>query len=229
MLNFLFSACLREYFFISVDGRSHLCYNGIGHPIFPTEEAVTTVESAARTEAPALDNITLNAYLIPMNSVEARRAMMQLCKDADIDLLSHVYPTTPYNAKAHTTAWYTETMADAAEYGLLLQTRDKVFLDGALNMTDEEIRALARAYADLPGFGGFYVVDEPYHPTPYTRVENILREVCPITYVNVNFLPRGSYPEGDYICRLCDYGGLLTTGGTPVPGYLQLRSERRCE
>ena len=180
----------------------------------PTEDTTASDEPSERTETPACDNIILNAYLIPMTSEEERRAMMQLCKDADIDLLSHVYPTNPYNARAHTLEWYTEAMADAAEYGLLLQTRDRTFFGSLLQISDEEIRALAQSYKDLPGFGGFYVVDEPYDPSPYARIENLLREVCPTTYVNVNFLPRGAYPNGEYIRRLCDYGGLLTTGGT---------------
>ena len=178
------------------------------------DEEMENDEPPARLNAPACDNITLNAYLIPMTSEEERRAMMQLCKDADIDLLSHVYPTNPYNTRAHTLQWYTGAMADAAEYGLLLQVRDRSFFGNLLDMSDEEIRALAQSYADLPGFGGFNVVDEPYIPSPYARIENVIREVFPTTYVNVNFLPRGSYPNGEYIRRLCDYGGLLTAGGT---------------
>ena len=179
-----------------------------------TDDTAALGEPSERTSAPACENITLNAYLIPMTSEEERRAMMQLCKDADIDLLSHVYPTIPYNTRAHTLEWYTAAMADAAEYGLLLQTRDKAFLGSPLTMTDEEVLALAKSYESLPGFGGFYVVDEPYDASPYARMENLLREVCPATYVNVNFFPRGVYPNGEYIRRLCDYGGLLTTGGT---------------
>lgn len=179
-----------------------------------TDDTAALGEPSERTETPACENITLNAYLIPMTSEEERRAMMQLCKDADIDLLSHVYPTNPYNTRAHTLEWYTAAMADAAEYGLLLQTRDKAFLGSPLTMTDEEVLALAKSYESLPGFGGFYVVDEPYDASPYARMENLLREVCPTTYVNVNFFPRGVYPNGEYIRRLCDYGGLLTTGGT---------------
>ena len=160
------------------------------------------------------ENITLNAYLIPMMTQELRDEMLQLCKDADIDILSHVYVNQPWVSSDHTFAWYKKAMADADRYGLKLLTRDQD-VQNALNKSDGELRKLAERYKDLPGFGGFFVVDEPYNPTPYARVENILREVCPDAYVNVNFLPGAAYPSRDvYLRQLCDYGGLLTSGGT---------------
>ncbi len=160
------------------------------------------------------DNITLNAYLIPMMTQELRDEMMQLCKDADIDIMSHVYPSRPWAEQRHTFAWYKTAMADADRYGLKLLTRDRDVMN-ALNKTDDELRKIAEQYKDLPGFGGFFIIDEPYNPTPYAHAENIFREVCPGAYVNVNFLPQGAYPsEEDYIRQLCDYGGLLTYGGT---------------
>ena len=152
------------------------------------------------------DNITLNAYLIPMMTQELRDEMMQLCKNADIDILSHVYPAQPWVLEEHTYAWYKQAMADADRYGLKLLTRD-MDVQNSLNLSDDQLRELAERYKDLPGFGGFFIVDEPRNPTPYARAENIYREVCPDAYVNVNFYPGEAYPSRDiYLRQLCDYG-----------------------
>ena len=170
--------------------------------------------SPVREETPMCENITLNAYLIPLMTRELRDEMMRLCKDADIDILSHVYVNRPWVASDHTFSWYKQAMADADRYGLKLLTRD-VDVQGALDKSDDQLRKLAGRYKDLPGFGGFFIVDEPYNPTPYARAENIFREICPDAYVNVNFLPGAAYPSRDvYLRQLCDYGGLLTYGGT---------------
>ena len=184
-------------------------------PPTETQPPVTdTAHSPVRKETPMCENITLNAYLIPMMTQELRDEMLQLCKDADIDILSHVYVNQPWVSSDHTFAWYKQAMADADRYGLKLLTRDQD-VQNALNKSDGDLRKLAERYKDLPGFGGFFVIDEPYNPTPYARVENIFREICPDAYVNVNFLPGAAYPSRDvYLRQLCDYGGLLTSGGT---------------
>ncbi len=187
----------------------------------PTDTLPADSESAdTDSENPSIgaplmrDNITLNAYLIPMMTQELREEMMQLCKDADIDVLSHVYPSRPWVAERHTFEWYKTAMADADRYGLKLLTREKDVMD-ALRKSDDELRAIAEKYKDLPGFGGFFIIDEPYNPSPYAHAENIFREVCPDAYINVNFLPQGAYPSEEvYLRQLCDYGGLLTYGGT---------------
>ena len=180
----------------------------------PPEVEIDPNNPPVREETIMCENITLNAYLIPLMTQSLRDEMMQLCKDADIDILSHVYPTQPWVLETHTYKWYKDAMADADRYGLKLLTRDKD-VQNAANLSDAQLRSLAEKYKDLPGFGGFFIVDEPYNPTPYARAENIFREVCPDAYVNVNFLPGAAYPSRDvYLRQLCDYGGLLTYGGT---------------
>ncbi len=180
--------------------------------------SVLSVEAAAPDkevvpmEPKARENITLNAYLLPMTSEAQRREMYQLCKDANIDILSHLYPAHPWVAADHTAEWYKTVMREASEYGLKVLTRETRIQD-ALHKSDDELRAIAAEYKDIPGFGGFFVVDEPYNPNPYARVENALRSVTPEAYVSVNFLPRGVYPEGDYIRQLTDYGALLRYNG----------------
>lgn len=181
-----------------------------GDPTTPPEDEPTT---PPEDEPEDQKNIALTAYLLPMSNPTQRNHIYQLCKDADIDYLSHLYVKQPWVAEDHTFEWYKEVMAEADRYGLKVLTRD-YDVQTSVNMTDEEIRALAEKYKDLPGFGGFYVVDEPYNPTPYARVANILLDVCPTANINVNFFPYNVYPSEDtYLRQLCDYGGLVTEGG----------------
>ena len=182
------------------------------------DETVPAVTDLAHAPAPTdpldCENIILNAYFVPMHTPEVRDEMLRLCEEADIDLISNILMNRPWVSSDHTFAWYKECMEAAARHGLILQTRD-VTVQNAVNMTDAQLRQLAEKYKDLPGFGGFFIVDEPYNPNAFARVENVLREVCPDTYINVNFLPGAAYPSRSvYLRQLCDYGGLLTNGGT---------------
>ncbi len=180
-----------------------------------TAKAKTPTEEVTHMQPAPMDNIILNAYLVPMYDEEMRREQFQYCKDANIDVLSHVYPAEVWVAEDHTAEWYKQAMREASEYGLKLLSREiRIQGENALKLSDDELRAIAEEYKDVPGFGGFYVVDEPYNPTPYARVDNALRDVCPDTLVNVNFLPRNCYPEGEYIRRLTDYGSLMKYTGT---------------
>ena len=186
-------------------------------PTEPVYEGETDpVAPPVRDSALPQENITLNAFLIHMTNEEERREMMRLCAEADIDILSHPLPvfSWPYDTSPNTQEWFKATMAEAAEYGLLLQVQDHETLN-SLSLTPDQLRALAETYKDLPGFGGFHVVDEPRNPSIYAPVENTLREVCPDTFINVNFLPKAGYDSWDtYIRQLCDYGGLLRYGGS---------------
>ncbi len=184
-------------------------------PVAASEDDPLTVPDAAevhKTDPQPRENIILNAYLIPMYDEDMRRQQLQYCADANIDVLSHVYPDPVWVAEDHTAEWYKQAMREAAEYGLTLQTRE-LRLQQCLSKTDEEIIALANEYKDIPGFGGFYIVDEPANPSIYAHTENLLRRVCPDTLVNVNFLPRGAYGE-NYLRQLTDYGSLLDYNGT---------------
>lgn len=152
-----------------------------------------------------------------MWSDEVRDRMLELCKGAEIDLISNVLAEEVLNnnwrIEPHTFEFYKETMARAAQYGLKLQTRE-IPLYTCLDMSDDDVREFAKKYRDLPGFGGFYVVDEPQDPTPYARIENALRDICPDTKINVNFLPVNCYPSADaYYDLFCKYGNGLTHGG----------------
>ena len=163
-------------------------------------------------------NITFNAFFVPLHTKEAREKMFKFAKDAEIEILSCVFAedilNVPFDPSMHTYEWYKGVMAEAAEFGLGVQTRELIQRN-CLEMSEDELHAFAEKYKGLTGFGGFYVIDEPQDPTPYARVENALRDVYPDANVNVNFLPVNCYasPEA-YFELFCKYGNALTHGGS---------------
>ncbi len=159
------------------------------------------------------DNIIINAYLVPLHDEEVRKRQFAYMNEAEIDVVSHIYVDPVWVAEGHTADKYKQIMAEAAEYGLRIYSRD-YRIQTCLEQTDEALLEIAEEYKDLPGFAGFYVVDEPVNPNVYADVENLLRSVCPDSYININFLPRGCYPEGTYYKRLTDFGSLIPYGGT---------------
>ena len=163
------------------------------------------VESEPAKKPLTRDNIVINAYLVQLQNEELRKSQMEYMRGAEIDVVSHVYVDDVWVAEGHTFDKYVPIMNDAAEYGLKIYSRDYRVQTG-LNYTDEELRKIAEEYRGYEGFAGFYVVDEPYDPNPYARVENALRSVFPDCFVNINFLPRGAYPEGTFYKRLTDFG-----------------------
>lgn len=184
-----------------------------------TKEPVIPSEGIGRySEMPDIqpitrDNIIINAYLVPLYDETVRKQQFEYMKNAEIDVISHIYVDKVWTAEGHTADKYLKIMKEAAEYGFSVYTRD-IRIQESLKYTDEELTAIASEYKDIPGNIGFYVCDEPFDPNPYARVENTLRKVFPNSYVNINFLPRESYPEGTYYKRLTDFGSLVLSGGT---------------
>ncbi|MBO4423653.1 MAG: discoidin domain-containing protein [Clostridia bacterium] len=179
----------------------------------PVDPPVTEPQAAASKKPLTRDNIIINAYLVQLQNEELRRSQMEYMKQAEIDVVSHVYVDDVWTAQGHTFDKYVPIMNDAADYGLKIYSRD-YRAQTALNRSDKKLQAIAEEYRGYDGFAGFYVVDEPYDPNPYARVENAFRSVLPDCFININFLPRGAYPEGTYYKRLTDFGSLVTYWGT---------------
>ena len=182
-------------------------------PVDLPEASGRIAETAAGKKPITRENIVINAYLVQLQNEELRNRQLEYMKQAEVDVVSHVYVDDRWVAEGHTFDKYVPIMRDAAKFGLKIYSRDYRVQTGA-SRTDEELRKVAEEYRGLDGFGGFYVVDEPYDPNPYARVENALREVVPECFVNINFLPRGAYPEGTYYKRLTDFGSLVKDWGT---------------
>lgn len=60
-------------------------------------------------------------------------------------------------------------------------------------MTSDEAAAWAERYTNVPGVGGFYLVDEPVDATVYAPAFNAIREVAPEYYSHLNFFPYHFY------------------------------------
>ena len=190
------------------------CDRGSGEHIVPTDVPAEVPALPAGAKKPITrDNIVINAYLVQLQNEELRRPQLEYMKQAEIDVVSHVYVDDVWVAEGHTFDKYVPIMNDASKYGLKIYSRDYRAQTGPAR-TDAERRALAEEYRELEGFAGFYVIDEPYDPNPYARVENVLRSVLPECFININFLPRGAYPEGTYYKRLTDFGSLVNYWGT---------------
>lgn len=78
-------------------------------------------------------------------------------------------------------------------------------------MTDEQIQELVQEYTNVPGVGGFYILDEPWNANPYARIFNAMKAVAPQYYAHLNFLPNIYGSEEAYERQMSDW--LSLTGG----------------
>ncbi|MFE7406770.1 discoidin domain-containing protein [Isoptericola sp. NPDC057559] len=126
--------------------------------------------------------------------------------DAGIDFVQNVH-TGDLTDKATNL----EMARLAHEHGMQVGVADHRFGPGLLNLTDAEIEDLVREYTNVPGVGGYYVLDEPYDPTPYARVFNAMKDAAPEYYHHLNFLPGFAYPSmaeyEEYMQRWVDQTG----------------------
>ncbi len=122
------------------------------------------------------------------NHGENSREVFALLKESGITYLENC---RPYDLYGNDTTKY--LLTQASDFGLTLSVADPAF-SNFLNMTDEEIRAVVRKYKNLPGFGGMYILDEPYNANPYARVYRAILAEDPFCQPHLNLLP-GSMPD----------------------------------
>ncbi len=77
----------------------------------------------------------------------------------------------------------------AYKYGMQVGVADSRFGGNLLNMADEEIMSLAGEYKNIPGVGGYYILDEPHNANPYARVFKAFKNADTYGYAHLNFLP----------------------------------------
>ncbi|MGN6324524.1 discoidin domain-containing protein [Pseudolysinimonas sp.] len=97
----------------------------------------------------------------------------------------------------------------AAKYGMKVVVQDNTVSPGT--MTAAEATAWAQRYTDVPGVGGFFLVDEPSNATAYATAFNAIRTAAPDYYVHLNFLPYGALGGVDS-SRAAMQGWLDATG-----------------
>ncbi len=103
------------------------------------------------------------------------------------------------------------------KYGMLMTVGDDRLGRNLLNMTEDEIKAVVSEYQNVPGVGGYYMLDEPYNPNIFIDAYRVLKSVEPDKYMHLNFLPSGSYPNMDtYISQMDDWCKLCASTGYPL-------------
>ncbi len=130
------------------------------------------------------------------------REVFALLKESGI---TYIENCRPYDTFGNLTTEYLRVQA--YDYGLTLSVSDPAHYN-FLRMSDEEIRAVAAKYKNLPGYGGLYILDEPANANPYARVYRALMEEDPFCIPHLNLLPGGM---SDFHGYVSDW--VATTGG----------------
>lgn len=103
------------------------------------------------------------------------------------------------------------------KYGMLMTVGDDRLGSNLLRMSADEIKAVVDEYQNVPGVGGYYMLDEPYNPNTFIEAYRVLKSVEPDKYMHLNFLPSGSYPNLDtYISQMNDWCKLCASTGYPL-------------
>jgi hypothetical protein len=83
----------------------------------------------------------------------------------------------------------------ADKYGMQILVQDNTVSPGS--MSAAEAQAWAERYTNVPGVGGFFLVDEPGDATQYAQAFKAIRDVAPEYYSHLNFLPYWAYGSLD--------------------------------
>ncbi len=103
------------------------------------------------------------------------------------------------------------------KYGMMMTVGDDRLGGNLLRMSEEEILAVVEDYKNVPGVGGYYMLDEPYNPNTFIDAYRVLKSAEPDKYMHLNFLPSGSYPSLDtYISQMNDWCRLCASTGYPL-------------
>ena len=97
-----------------------------------------------------------------------------------------------------------------AKYGMMMTVGDDRLGGNLLRMSEQEILAVVEEYKNVPGVGGYYMLDEPFNPNTFIDAYRVLKSAEPDKYMHLNFLPAGAYANMDTYkaqmndwCKLC--------------------------
>lgn len=103
------------------------------------------------------------------------------------------------------------------KYGMLMTVGDDRLGSNLLRMNADEIKAVVSEYQNVPGVGGYYMLDEPFNPNTFIEAYRTLKSIEPDMYMHLNFLPSGSYPSmATYISQMNDWCKLCASTGYPL-------------
>ena len=103
------------------------------------------------------------------------------------------------------------------KYGMLMTVGDDRLGRNLLNMSEDEIKAVVAEYQNVPGVGGYYMLDEPFNPNIFFDAYRVLKSIEPDKYMHLNFLPSASYANMEtYISQMDDWCKLCASTGYPL-------------
>ncbi len=100
------------------------------------------------------------------------------------------------------------------KYGMRMTVGDGRLGPDLVSRSREEIAAILADYKNVPGVGGYWLIDEPGNPNDYLNAYQTLKSLEPDKYVYLNFLPGRS--EG----QINDWLKLNAAAGHPCDYYL---------
>lgn len=190
--------------------------SGVVKGISVGETSVTAEDSSgARATVPVYvierergfdENILISVFWPPtaeyMNAGEGDERwdeQYKLLADAHIDYLCNVtgrdrqqnIGSTPKQENTKETnlkmAYY------AHKYGMRVSVADERFGTAFLNTDPVRITDIISEYSNVPGVGGYYILDEPFDPMPYADVYEAIKLADPTGYAHLNFQPIHAY------------------------------------
>ena len=104
-----------------------------------------------------------------------------------------------------------------AKYGMMMTVGDDRLGGNLLRMDEQEILAVVEEYKNVPGVGGYYMLDEPFNPNTFIDAYRVLKSAEPDKYMHLNFLPAGAYANLDtYKAQMNDWCKLCASTGYPL-------------
>lgn len=81
----------------------------------------------------------------------------------------------------------------AHKYGMRVTVADERFGAAFQYMNAGQIGSVISEYRNVPGVGGYYILDEPVDPMPFAEIYSAVKEADPTGYAHLNFLPLNYY------------------------------------
>ena len=201
-------------------------------------KAVATVDASGKVSAKAKGEATITAKVGSVTETCQVKVVSEKDRYDDNIMISIFWPPTKnyvtdeqYKLMADAGITYVMGAGDAlgekhvqekmlelcAKYGMMMTVGDSRLGGNLLNMSAEEILAVVNEYKDVPGVGGYYMLDEPYNPNTFIEAYRVLKSAEPDKYMHLNFLPSASYPSMEtYISQMNDWCKLCASTGYPL-------------
>lgn len=129
------------------------------------------------------DSLLVTAFWAPTKEFTTDEQYRYLA-EAGIDFVQNVH-----TGDLATKATNLKMAALAARYGMQIGVSDSRFGPAIASMTPDEIADAVHEYTNVPGVGGFYLIDEPPNALQFADAFNAIKEVAPEYYAHLNFFP----------------------------------------